>query len=501
VLLEERKSTVLVTRSPLFDAEWYLRNNPSAVLECATPAEHYCKRGWLENRDPSPQFSNQEYYSLNPDVKDAGLCPLHHYEYHGKYEGRQYAHEQADQWCPQNLWERLRLIKYERQKKKALALAEKRWHGIPIQKNKIVFKTFQGNYVCNPKYICEKLLERDNPYDIVWLCKADSQENSFPQQVRTVLANSPEASTEIASAKLLIDNGTHMFRNCQLKKKGQVSLCTWHGSLGFKRLDTVVNNARDGKSLELYQEVHDILISDSAFEEQVYKTSYWPNSKTVRLGHARNDILFFDKANAGIVSRIQKKVRSHYHIASDKKIALYAPTFRWSLQQKNDMTCRYDFPFRDALEALSMKYGGDWLFLVRQHFVDAGKPLLQGHEASIMVDATDYPDIQELMVAADAGFTDYSSWILDYMFTRRPGFLFAPDLESYDLTRGFYYPLDEAPFPIAKTPETLIKNILSFSRDNYEDKIDDFTRRMECMEDGRACERIVEAIQEWMSET
>ena len=53
------------------------------------------------------------------------------------------------------------------------------------------------------------------------------------------------------------------------------------------------------------------------------------------------------------------------------------------------------------------------------------------------LDATGYAAMQELLVAADAGITDYSSWIYDYLLGGRPGFLFAPDKAAYDAAHAF----------------------------------------------------------------
>lgn len=68
-------------------------------------------------------------------------------------------------------------------------------------------------------------------------------------------------------------------------------------------------------------------------------------------------------------------------------------------------------------------------------------------EKKQIVKADAYPDIQELLAAAQVVITDYSSCIFDFLLTVRPGFLFVPDLEHYDQERGFYYKLEETPFP------------------------------------------------------
>lgn len=94
------------------------------------------------------------------------------------------------------------------------------------------------------------------------------------------------------------------------------------------------------------------------------------------------------------------------------------------------------------------------------------------------------------MAAADVGITDYSSWIYDFMLTRRPCFIYASDMSQYNHQRGFYYPLEETPFPLATTNEELQYNIVQFNEELYCNKVEKFLEEKGCMEDGHACERI-----------
>ena len=52
-----------------------------------------------------------------------------------------------------------------------------------------------------------------------------------------------------------------------------------------------------------------------------------------------------------------------------------------------------------------------------------------------------------------------------------------PDLEHYDQERGFYYKLEETPFPIAHTNEELIHNIENFNQEKYSMQVEDFLKK------------------------
>lgn len=83
-----QKEIRIVERSPLFDPTWYLNEYPEVRETSMSPAEHYCRTGWKEGKDPSDQFSTTGYLNKNPDVKLANMNPLFHYVKYGAREER-----------------------------------------------------------------------------------------------------------------------------------------------------------------------------------------------------------------------------------------------------------------------------------------------------------------------------------------------------------------------------------------------------------------------------
>jgi hypothetical protein len=72
----------------LFDAAWYLAQNPDVAAAGADPALHFLLHGAADGRDPGPGFSTAHYLALYPDVKAAGINPLVHYLVAGWEERR-----------------------------------------------------------------------------------------------------------------------------------------------------------------------------------------------------------------------------------------------------------------------------------------------------------------------------------------------------------------------------------------------------------------------------
>lgn len=88
---EPPQSNLLVTCNQIrahFDAAFYLANNPDVAFKNLDPIVHYLLTGWLEGRDPHPDFSTRAYLKSNPDVEAAGINPFFHYITTGTMEGR-----------------------------------------------------------------------------------------------------------------------------------------------------------------------------------------------------------------------------------------------------------------------------------------------------------------------------------------------------------------------------------------------------------------------------
>jgi GT2 family glycosyltransferase/ubiquinone/menaquinone biosynthesis C-methylase UbiE len=83
-----------ISRSNLFDAQWYLDNNPDVVSHNFNPRQHFFLYGVFEDRDPHPLFSSGWYRSWNLD-KLKGLPPFIHFLQH-RFEGAQHFHPLFD---------------------------------------------------------------------------------------------------------------------------------------------------------------------------------------------------------------------------------------------------------------------------------------------------------------------------------------------------------------------------------------------------------------------
>ena len=71
-----------------FDDGYYLETNPDIRKARLRPFVHYLLQGYLEGRNPSPDFDTRYYLACYRDVAESGLNPLLHYAAFGRSEGR-----------------------------------------------------------------------------------------------------------------------------------------------------------------------------------------------------------------------------------------------------------------------------------------------------------------------------------------------------------------------------------------------------------------------------
>lgn len=365
-----------------------------------------------------------------------------------------------------------------------------------IENDKILFMTTRGSYNCNPRAIADEIIRQGLPWKLIWVARKDDIKNpsQFPPQLKLVLRGSYEFYEEAASSKIWIDNSVSLSYMDIPKKERQVLIETWHGSIGLKRFETNSDKRWIRKATACGQRT-DYCLSNSTFETNLFRNTFWNNTEILEYGHARNDILLTE--NKERKGKIRDHVYRELNIPDGVHIAIYAPTFR----DNKKSLAPYSIDYRQLKESLENRFGGEWIILIRLHF-EIKRNLKKRNIVypNYVIDATNYSDIQDLLLVSEVGITDYSSWICDFVLTHRPAFFYATDLNEYYSERGFYYPLESTPFPLAENMDDLATAIETFDLESYRAKCSAFIADKGCIDDGHAAERAVEKIKELMKD-
>ncbi|MBE6070159.1 MAG: glycerophosphotransferase [Clostridium lundense] len=362
---------------------------------------------------------------------------------------------------------------------------------LPINKQKIVFINYNGNgFGDNPKYIASEILKRQEHPNLVWLIQKEKiPYANIPQGMKIVSYYSLKAMYEIATAAIWVNN--NRMDGYVRKRKKQVYVQTWHGGFALKKIEASSKApSQYVKSAKRDSRMIDILISNSRYNSQIFRQDFWYEKNLLEVGSPRNDILVNSSKDPVEREKYRKQVCELLGIPESKNIVLYAPTFR-----NNYDTSSYNLDINKCMRSLITKFGGEWIFLIRLHPTMSNISTKMNQTNNSIYDVSFYPDMQELLVASDILITDYSSSMFDFGLTKRPCFLYTPDLEHYiNDDRGFYLTPKSLPFPLCENNDKLESEILNLDTMTYLKELDRFHKKLEIFENGHASESVVNWI-------
>lgn len=356
----------------------------------------------------------------------------------------------------------------------------------PFHPKRIIFTSYLGKqYSCNPKYISEYIQKHAPEYEIVWAFQSPEEFSELEKYgIRLVKYNSFTFIRLCLSSGYIVTNVRDM--NHIPFTHRQTVINTWHGGGAYKTVgsSTAVQSPSERFRQNIAHKTNLTFLSSSkAFTDLTLKDSFHHNGKILECGMPRNDILIHTAD-----SDLRKKVLDHFHLPADQKLLIYAPTYR-----ENKTASDYSFDTKAVKTMLSQRFGGNWSILFRCHYyiVEDAKNL-----SSDYINASDYPDMQELLYAANMLITDYSSSIWDFSFTGRPCLLYATDLNNYQVSQGFYSDIHTWPFPLAESNQELLDNIQHFSFDTYTKAIQQHHEDLGSYESGTACWEVLKYIRQ-----
>ncbi|PXA44152.1 CDP-glycerol glycerophosphotransferase family protein, partial [Staphylococcus pseudintermedius] len=126
----------------------------------------------------------------------------------------------------------------------------------------------------------------------------------------------------------------------------------------------------------------------------------------LEIGYPRNDIL----VNRADDTALQQSIKEELNIPEDKKIIMYAPTWRDDEFIKKG---QYTFELKIDLPRLQQELGDEYVILLRMHYLIANALDLNGYE-DFSIDVSNYNVISKLYLISDVLITDSSSVLFDY---------------------------------------------------------------------------------------
>lgn len=386
--------------------------------------------------------------------------------------------------------------------KKQIGQYEKIAKNTVVNNNKVYFVSFDGrSYGDSPKAIYEKMLtmKEFEDFEYVWAFNQPEEYKWLEKNINTkvVKRNTSDEDIEVAQSKYWITNFKLVDKF--IPKKEQIYVQCWHGTplkkLGYdlEKSDNVMNSIdeiRDKYKTDAHRFTY--LLSPSKFTTEKFATAwnlkeFGREDALLEEGYPRNDSL--SNATAEDIEEI--KVKLGMDQIGDKKIILYAPTWRDNQHQSG---VGYTYKTEVDFDKLRDELGDKYVILFRAHYLVANSFDFDKYQGFVY-DVSKYDDINHLYLAADVLITDYSSVFFDYAILEKPMVFYMYDLEDYrDNLRGFYIGLDELPGEIAENELTLIGTLKVIDNQYDFNKLREFNKIYNNLSDGNASERVIRRI-------
>ncbi|XZH79347.1 CDP-glycerol glycerophosphotransferase family protein (plasmid) [Clostridium perfringens] len=349
----------------------------------------------------------------------------------------------------------------------------------PLNEKKILFLSdsrseLDGNF----SFIYDELVRRGG-YDIHTMLKPTIESKMSIFEKFKFLYN-------VATSKyILLDDFYPKIYSFSLRKDVEL-VQLWHAcgafkTFGFSRLGKKGGPKIRSKNHRNYTKA---IVSSEKLRKHYAEGFGISVDNVVSTGVPRTDIFFDEEYKRKKMDELYGK----YPILRDKKVIMFAPTFRGNGQK----TAYYDFDKFD-IEKMFNEFGKEYVVIMKLHPFVKDVPKIDEKYSDFIIDLSAEREINDLLFISDILITDYSSVCFEYSLLNRPMIFFAYDMEAYIASRDFYYPYKSfVPGPIVRDTDGIV-NVIK-KGDFKLEKLESFRNKFFDHFDGKSTERVVDMI-------
>jgi CDP-glycerol glycerophosphotransferase len=354
----------------------------------------------------------------------------------------------------------------------------------------VLFGCYRGEFATDSQHALDRILAERRPELVRYWAVAD-RATQVPEGSVPLLLNSAEWYDALASSRYLCSNVEYAvyFE----PRPFQRYLQTFHG-YPFKSMGLGFWRSKGYSEEDIQRELNkvdrqwDTILVPSQECVAYYREQYDYDGDILVAGYPRCDALVNADAAA-----VRADLLGRLDVPLDQVVVLYAPTYRDRLTTRTFAARRFD---ELDLAVLARTLGDRFTILVRGHNNNQ-RELDRVTGMARVVDVTDYPEINDLTLAADAAVLDYSSLRFDWAITGKPMVFFVPDLDDYFALREPLFPFEgTAPGPWVTTTAEVAAALadLDTVRSRYAGEVAAFNARFNALNDGHASERVYDAF-------
>ena len=319
-------------------------------------------------------------------------------------------------------------------------------------------------------------LESRGGYDLLYITRQDLS-LSNPLRVFSFFVLK---SRLLATAEYVFLNDNFMPMGKLNFRKEAVITQLWHAEGAFKKFGLHIPQNDSLRKAEIAANSKlSYVVCSSEGVRKIYAEAFGVDErKVLPLGAPRVDYLKNEENQKDALREIHEK----YPETRNKKILLYAPTFRDEEEMDKEILKNFN------LSEIKKNLGDEYEIFIRLH------PQIHISDRDTLgaTDVTDFPDVRKLILASDVLITDYSSICMDFAFLNKKTVFFAYDLKWYTERRDFYFDYESfVPGLVAKNTAELISAVKSDFQKERNEKFKSFNFSFE---DNLSAKRVVDKI-------
>ncbi|MEC1447505.1 glycosyltransferase [Bacillus haynesii] len=362
---------------------------------------------------------------------------------------------------------------------------------LPIKEKTVLYEAYHGRSISGNCYAIFLKLVQDKDfkdYHHVWVINdiSDPMVEELKRNYQNVSFTSVDSNhylKYLATSKYLINDTSFPFYF--VKRDEQIYINTWHGTpLKTLGLDIKNRGMSTHKNIQRNLLHSDYLISPNQFTYEKLLKSHdiyeIYAGKVADIGYPRTDLTL--ETNG-------EEVRKTLNIPLDKKVILYAPTWRGTVGKENDTSQ----VLLDEVMDIQKSMGDDYIVLLKSHYFTFEYFKINKLDHLCV---PNWYDTNKLLAAVDILITDYSSIFFDFLPLKKPVLFYMIDHKEYEAERGFYLDIDNLPGPVCENLNELIDKLqnVHILKKEFNEQYDKYLEEFCYNDDGQASKRLVEMI-------
>lgn len=319
----------------------------------------------------------------------------------------------------------------------------------------VLFISYGGQkYDDSPRVVYEYLLKHpvSSRHKYVW---AFIEPDKFPQVEQKVKVDTLGYYITAMRAGYWITNSSAS-RGLNFRKKGTQNMLFTHGLTGIKKIGCDIQEQEKAFKIGFHEQFDAIFVEGK--KEIPLLAHAWQMDPAVfhTTGLPRNDDL------AAVTEEEINSIKDRLGIPQSKKVILYAPTFR-EFSRAEDGRNALGIPINFSKWEAAL--GQEYVFLVTAHY-EVAKLLDELPKNDFVINAFQYPELNDLIKVSDILISDYSSIVFDYSILERPIFCYGYDYDTYLVERGLYADLEKLfSHGVLRTENEVLKAIQEIAYD------------------------------------